>query len=1006
MKGRMRGWFLLGVMAACWSVASTLPAEEEEKPIPIAEIKRDTKVDFEKEILPILNKNCTACHNATEAEGELVLETPEAIRKGGDSGPAVVPGKSGESLLLKVAAHLEEPFMPPEDNDANARNLTPQELGLIKLWIDQGATGSVSSAQKITWQPLPPGIHPVLAVGISDDGRFLAASRANQVFLYHTRSGRELGRLTDPELLKSGIYKQPGVAHLDLVQSVAFSPDGRLLATGGFQVVKLWQRQDPRVLRSWQAGKPITAAALDPQGTRVATAVENQVIVWELASGKQLGTLSGHPAKVTVLEWSKDGKRLYVADESKQLSLWALPAAKLEARLPLPHKALALAWVGDGSVLASGGDDNKIHLWRIVPNPKPKEPPQQDDQKKKQAAASKDAKAKKDAAPHQPWKLEEVRALQHGGHVLVLARRGNDAQRLLSGSADRVMGLWNTANGARDRSFNHGSNVVAVASSPDGARLASAEAVGIVRLWDGGNARRLAELRGDPRLALQVAQLAVRRDVAQRMARIFNARLQAAKQNLPKRQEAVKKAQEELAKAEKTFKEKQDALKKVEAQRAEAEKLLAQADKQVTELKKKLEQIDAQLTQKKDDANLKKAKQEVQKALGDAQRKVQEADKKLKSTDKPLADAKKAYMEAEVALASVKQRLELAQKDLKQLETEIPQHESQLKLWQQREKEAAEQIQQLNQKNRQAVVVTALAFSRDGAWLAAADKQGRVFLYDGQAGSFLAAFAPHKQAVVFVQFLPTGELLTASADGAVAVSRPLPQWQLVRRLQGLVDRVLALDFSPDGKLLAAGAGEPSRSGQLRIYNVETGDVVLDLPEAHTDSIFAVAFSPQGDMIATAGADKFARVFKLPEGKEYRRFEGHTHHVQGVAWRYDGEVLATAGADLAVKVWDVPKNEQRRSINNIASKQLTDLAFVGVGPVVVASAGSAQLLFRNTDNGGNVRVLGSGNDFVHTVDATPDGTLVVAGGQDGSVWVFDGRRYQLLRTLPPPPSTQK
>ncbi len=998
MKGRMRWWFVLVVVAAGWITASPTSAEED-KPIPVAEIKRDTKVDFEKEILPILNKNCTACHNATEAEGELVLETPEAIRKGGDSGPAVVPGKGAESLLLKVAAHQEEPFMPPEDNDANARNLTPQELGLIKLWIDQGATGTVSSAKNIAWQPLPPGINPVYAVSISQDGRFLAASRANQVFLYHARSGRELGRLTDPELLKSGIYKQPGVAHLDLVQSVAFSPDARLLATGGYQVVKLWQRQDPRVLRTFQAGGPVTAAALHVQGNLLATAAGGQVILWDVAAGKQLKTLSGHQGKVTAVELAKDAKRLYVADDTKHLYLWSLPEGKLQARLPLPHKALALAWVGDGSLLASGGDDNKIHLWRVVPNPPPKE---------EKKDAKKDDKAKdekgKPSQPHQPWKLELVRSLQHGGVVGVLARRGSDSQRLLSGSADRVAALWNTANGGRERSPNHSSIVLTVASSPDGTRWATADAPGILRLWDGTNGRRLAELRGDPRLALQVAQVEVQRNIAQRMAALFNSRLQAAKKDLPNRQEAVKKAQEELAKAEKTLKEKQDALKKVEAQRAEAEKLVAQADKQVTELKKKLDQINAELAKKKDDANLKKAKQETEKALQQAQRKLQDADKKLKATDKPLADARKAFMEADVALASAKQRLELTQKDLKQVQEQIPQHEAQLKSWQQRQKEAEARIAELNKKRGEAVVITALAFSPQGAWLAAADKQGTVYLYDGQGAALLSAFAPHKQAVVFAAFLPGGELLTASADGTVAVSHPLPQWTLVRRLQGLADRVLALDFSPDGKLLATGSGEPSRSGQLRIYNVENGDVVLDLPEAHTDSIFAVAFSPQGDMVATAGADKFARVFKLPEGKEYRRFEGHTHHVQGVAWRYDGEVLATCGADMAVKVWDVPRNEQRRSINNIAAKQLTDIAFTGVGSVVVASSGSAQLLFRNTDNGGNVRVLGAGSDFVHTVDVTPDGQLIVAGGQDGSVWVFDGRRYQLLRTLAPPPST--
>src|SRR4051794_11381448 len=93
-------------------------------PVEIAEIKRDSEVDFEKEILPTFRRNCLACHSATEAQGDLVLESPQSILKGGSEGPAVVAGKSGESWLLKLASHQKEPFMPPPDNDVKARPLT------------------------------------------------------------------------------------------------------------------------------------------------------------------------------------------------------------------------------------------------------------------------------------------------------------------------------------------------------------------------------------------------------------------------------------------------------------------------------------------------------------------------------------------------------------------------------------------------------------------------------------------------------------------------------------------------------------------------------------------------------------------------------------------------------------------------------------------------------------------------------------------------------------------
>lgn len=200
------------------------------KPIAIAEVKHEGPVDFLKEILPILQKKCLACHNATDAESDLVLENPQTMLKGGGQGAAVVAGKGAESLLIKLASRQAEPVMPPDGNKVGAKPLTPEELGLMKLWIDQGAMGmGPSGPEPIKWQPLPPGVNPIYAVAMSADGQWAAASRANQIYLYHVPTKREYGRLTDPALIASGIYKNPGVAHLDLVQSMKFSPDSSTL---------------------------------------------------------------------------------------------------------------------------------------------------------------------------------------------------------------------------------------------------------------------------------------------------------------------------------------------------------------------------------------------------------------------------------------------------------------------------------------------------------------------------------------------------------------------------------------------------------------------------------------------------------------------------------------------------------------------------------------------------------------------------------------------------------
>ena len=115
-------------------------------PIAVEEAPAGVEATFEKDVLPTLRKNCLACHSASERQGELILESPETILKGGDSGPAVVAGKSAESLIFLAASHAADSVMPPEGNDVAAANLTPQELGLLKRWIDSGAKSDAASA--------------------------------------------------------------------------------------------------------------------------------------------------------------------------------------------------------------------------------------------------------------------------------------------------------------------------------------------------------------------------------------------------------------------------------------------------------------------------------------------------------------------------------------------------------------------------------------------------------------------------------------------------------------------------------------------------------------------------------------------------------------------------------------------------------------------------------------------------------------------------------------------
>ena len=107
-----------------------------------AEVKLGRPVDFERDVYPILDAKCFACHNVAINENGLNLEDVKSILKGGKRGPAVVAKDPDKSLLYKLSARGTTPAMPPLPNKVEAMAVTPQELGIIRQWILEGAAAA------------------------------------------------------------------------------------------------------------------------------------------------------------------------------------------------------------------------------------------------------------------------------------------------------------------------------------------------------------------------------------------------------------------------------------------------------------------------------------------------------------------------------------------------------------------------------------------------------------------------------------------------------------------------------------------------------------------------------------------------------------------------------------------------------------------------------------------------------------------------------------------------
>ncbi len=300
----------------------------------------------------------------------------------------------------------------------------------------------------------------------------------------------------------------------------------------------------------------------------------------------------------------------------------------------------------------------------------------------------------------------------------------------------------------------------------------------------------------------------------------------------------------------------------------------------------------------------------------------------------------------------------------------------------------------------------ALAYSPDGKQLAVAGENAIVRTFSTDTGTALDAFAGHQAPVTALAFTPAGDVLSTSADKLAIVWNAAPAWTLERTIGNVedpsifVDRVLALAFSPDGKLLATGGGEPSRSGELKIWNAADGKLVRAITPSHSDTVFGIEFSPDGLYLASAAADRFVKVFDVNSGALARTFEGHTHHVLDVSWRSDGKVLASGGADNVIKVWDFTTGDQKLTTTPLP-KEITSLTFVGLLNKFIAGCGDRNVRLFSADNQGPERSFTGPVDFIYAATVTADGKTVVAGGQDSTMFEWNLENGQPIHNYPAP-----
>ncbi|MFN9602834.1 MAG: c-type cytochrome domain-containing protein [Planctomycetota bacterium] len=363
------------------------------------------------DIVPLLNRYCVGCHSRQEPEAELQMHSFAALRRGGVSGVAVVPGRPEESLVWRRMSGIDEPRMPPEDSPQPSDD----ERKIIEAWISAGATGSdLAIPLSERWQfprssRVFSGELPITAAAFVGPNEALWLGRPGTIAWQRDDHQRKLdldviGKVTQIRsshdgkwiLIASGI---PGVGgqtvivdaesiagsdpsprvvrriegHQDILYAVAIDPSGSMLATAGYdRVIHLWDFQTGTLLRSLQGHNgAVYDLDFDPSGTVLASASADETIkIWRVDTGERLDTLGQGEAEQYSVRWQGMDGKLMAAGADRRVRVWKLLSKDKPTVSPMLQSVFAheqpinqLSPSPDGRWVATAGEDRLVKIW-------------------------------------------------------------------------------------------------------------------------------------------------------------------------------------------------------------------------------------------------------------------------------------------------------------------------------------------------------------------------------------------------------------------------------------------------------------------------------------------------------------------------------------------------------------------------------------------------------------------------------------------------------------------
>lgn len=368
-------------------------------------LARAAEVKFEEDVAPVLRAYCVGCHNAESPENGLSVETFAALKKGGDDRANPLEG-GANSFFLKSVEKRARPHMPPKDEPQP----TASELEALRAWMAAGAPGpreDVSILEKLVVPKIESAVKalPVTAASWSPDGKLMAVASGGKIELksglkakarvvidfgskvnavVFSRDGKLLivaGGVTGLRGAakvfdtKSGAFVREFPGHKDALFDAELSPDGKILATAGYdRVIRLWEAANGKLLRSISVHNgAVFDLAFDPSGKVLASASADQTVkLWRVSDGVRLDTLNQPQGELNAVAFTPDGKHILAAGNDKRIHMWKFVSSESPELNPVEisrfaHEApiTAMALSPDGARLVTAAADQTLKIWSV-----------------------------------------------------------------------------------------------------------------------------------------------------------------------------------------------------------------------------------------------------------------------------------------------------------------------------------------------------------------------------------------------------------------------------------------------------------------------------------------------------------------------------------------------------------------------------------------------------------------------------------------------------------------